>query len=87
MAEATGYPALKVDAWYGVLAPKGTPTAIVAKVNNALAQVLQLPQIREQLAAQGLDAKFGSAEQLGALLAEDIGKWARVVKASGATVQ
>ncbi|HZP88712.1 MAG TPA: tripartite tricarboxylate transporter substrate binding protein, partial [Burkholderiales bacterium] len=36
MAEATGYPALKVDAWYGVLAPKGTPAAIVAKLNNAL---------------------------------------------------
>ncbi|HZR02181.1 MAG TPA: tripartite tricarboxylate transporter substrate-binding protein, partial [Burkholderiales bacterium] len=67
--------------------PKGTPAAIVAKVNNALAQVLRLPQISEQLSAQGLDVAFSSSDQLGALLAGDIEKWARVVKASGATVQ
>ena len=87
MAEATGYPALKVDAWYGVLAPKGTPAAIVTKLNLALGQVLRMPQANEQLSAQGLAPSFSSPEELGRLLKADVEKWAKVVKASGATVQ
>jgi tripartite-type tricarboxylate transporter receptor subunit TctC len=87
MAEATGYPDLKVDAWYGVLAPKGTPAAIVTKLNAALGEVLRMPQANDQLSAQGLAPSFGSPDELGRLLKADVAKWAKVVKASGATVQ
>jgi tripartite-type tricarboxylate transporter receptor subunit TctC len=87
MAEATGLEGLKVDAWYGVLAPKGTPQPVVAKLNAALREVMTLPRVKEQLSAQGLDPATGSPGQLADILQSDVGRWAAVIKASGATVQ
>ncbi len=87
MAEATGLEGLTVDAWYGMLAPKGTPQPIIAKLNGVLREVMTLPQVKEQLSAQGLDPATGSPDQLGRILESDVARWATVVKASGATVQ
>ncbi len=72
--------------WYGLLAPAGTPGAIVAKLQSELAKALDSAAVRDQLAAQGCEPFKGSTEQFAALIASDLPKWARIVKESGATV-
>ena len=72
--------------WYGLLAPAGTPNAIVAKLQKELAKALESTEVRDQLAVQGCEPFKGGAEQFAALIASDLPKWARIVKESGATV-
>jgi len=72
--------------WYGVFAPAGTPKAIVAQVHAALARVLEMPETRERLAAVGCEPYFSSTEQFATLVREDLPRWARIVKDSGASV-
>jgi tripartite-type tricarboxylate transporter receptor subunit TctC len=79
----SGYDA---NTWYGVLAPAGTPAAIVARLNTELARALDSPEIRKTLAAEGGEVVAGTPEQFAAFLRQDIAKWAKVVKASGAKV-
>jgi tripartite-type tricarboxylate transporter receptor subunit TctC len=72
--------------WYGVFAPAGTPKAIVAQVHAALGRVLEMPETRERLAAVGCEPYFSSTEQFATLVREDLPRWARIVKDSGATI-
>src|SRR5260221_444857 len=74
-----GLPTLVVDTWYGVLAPAGTPQEVVAKINTGLGSILQLPDIREAFAKQGLLPVGGKPERLRDLLALEIARWTRVV--------
>jgi tripartite-type tricarboxylate transporter receptor subunit TctC len=69
--------------WYGFLAPAGTPREVIARLNTAVVQVMQLPDIREKLAAQGAEPVSGSPEQMGAFVRNEIAKWGKVVKAAG----
>jgi tripartite-type tricarboxylate transporter receptor subunit TctC len=72
--------------WYGVFAPAGTPKAVIAQLHAALGRVLEMPETRERLAAVGCEPYFSSTEQFAALVREDLPRWARIVKDSGATV-
>lgn len=74
-----GYPAMVVETWYGVLAPAGTPPAIVAKMNAEIHQLLTLPDVKEALAKQGLDPVGGKPERLDALLRDEVKLWTQVV--------
>ena len=73
---------LEVETWYGVLAPAATPPAAIAKINTELNALLQLPDIREQLAKQGMNPAGGAPEQLGNLVKSELARWARVVHAA-----
>jgi tripartite-type tricarboxylate transporter receptor subunit TctC len=73
---------LDVETWYGVLAPAATPSAAIAKINAELNALLQLPDIREQLAKQGMNAAGGPPERLGNLVKSELARWARVVNAA-----
>ena len=72
--------------WYGLFAPAGTPKPIVAQLQAALAKVLDASDTREKLAAVGCEPFKGTPEQFAALIKDDLPKWARIVKDSGATV-
>jgi len=73
--------------WVGLFAPRGIPTDVEARLQQALAKALAQPETRAQLAAQGVElAANGSAAALAALLQEDLVRWARLVKSSGAQV-
>lgn len=73
--------------WVGLFAPRGIPAEVEAKLQQALAKVLAQPETRAQLAAQGVElAANGSAAALAALLQEDLPRWAKLVKSSGAQV-
>lgn len=80
-AGVAGYEAV---IWLGVLAPAGTPKAIVERLNAEITRVTTAPEMREAWARQGATAMAMTTEEFGRYLREDIEKWARVVKLSGA---
>ena len=74
-----GHANLVVETWYGVMAPAGTPPEIVAKLNTELNQLLQLPEIRDAMAKQGVAAAGGTPERLRDVVAKEITRWTNVV--------
>jgi tripartite-type tricarboxylate transporter receptor subunit TctC len=72
--------------WYGLLAPAGTPKAIVVKLQAAVEKAMASPDVREKLATVGCEPFTSSSEQFATLIREDLPKWARIVKESGASV-
>jgi tripartite-type tricarboxylate transporter receptor subunit TctC len=83
VAEA-GYKGFDASTWFGFLAPAGTPKDIVARLNTELNKALQLPDLQKRLAEQGADAAGGTPEQFAALMRDDLQRWGKVVKDSGA---
>jgi tripartite-type tricarboxylate transporter receptor subunit TctC len=82
IAEA-GYPGFEASAWYGVLAPAGTPKAIVLRLNAEILRVLKIPEVKERLENVGFELVGGTPDAFAAYIRSEIEKWARVVKASG----
>jgi tripartite-type tricarboxylate transporter receptor subunit TctC len=80
-----GLPDFEVIGWYGVAAPAGTPSAIVARMNKELASVLAKPDIREKFLAQGLQAESTTPEATSAYVRTEYRRWEKIVKASGIT--
>lgn len=73
--------------WIGLFAPAGTPPGVLASLQQAAQQALAAPDLRAKLDQQGVEiAPPTSPEQFARLLQDDLAKWARIVKASGATV-
>jgi len=77
-----GLPGLEIYTWYGTFAPAGTPAASVARVNADINALLQLPDIRELLARQGMNPAGGPPSRLGDLVKAELPRWDRVVKAA-----
>jgi tripartite-type tricarboxylate transporter receptor subunit TctC len=75
----SGYPDLLVETWYAVLAPAGTPPAVVARMNAEINQLLALPDVKEAMARQGVEPAGGTPERLGALLRKELRLWSQVV--------
>jgi tripartite-type tricarboxylate transporter receptor subunit TctC len=72
-----------VETWYGVLAPAGTPPEIVAKLNADFNSLLQLPEVRESMARQGLNVAGGNPQRLQDLVKSELTRWATVVDKAG----
>jgi tripartite-type tricarboxylate transporter receptor subunit TctC len=82
MAE-TGYPGFEAVPWFGLLAPAGTPPAIVDKVYRETVRVLALPDVRRNLAILGLDTIGNSPAEFAAVIKTEIPQWAAVIKGAG----
>jgi len=85
VAEA-GLPGFEASSWFGVLAPAGTPPAIVAKLNAEIAKWLTTPEAKEKLANVGANIAGGTPEDFARHIQAETAKWAKVVKESGAKV-
>jgi tripartite-type tricarboxylate transporter receptor subunit TctC len=81
---AETYPDCVGEVWVAMFAPTGIPAAVVKKIEAAMDKVMAKPDVREKLIAQGLDLNPIPTSKLGSLLKEELAKWQRIVKASGA---
>jgi tripartite-type tricarboxylate transporter receptor subunit TctC len=79
-----GVPGYEAVIWLGVMAPKGTPPAIVAKLNAEVAKIVNRPETREEWAKQGASAMAMPPDDFSKYVAADIAKWEKVIKVSGA---
>ena len=70
--------------WFGFVAPAKTPQAIVARLNAEIVKVLALPDVRNQFAIQGIEVIGGTPEQFASYIRDEIAKWAKVIRLSGA---
>ncbi len=85
VAEA-GVPGYEVVSWHGVLAPARTPQPVVDRLHNELHRLLGDSKIRGTLESQGFDARGERPAEFGRFIATEVGKWTRVIRQSGATV-
>ena len=81
-----GVPGLELSPWFGLLAPAGTPEAVVRKINADVAELLRDKDVLERFAGAGAEPYVTQPEQFGRILQDDIQKWSQVVKASGARI-
>jgi tripartite-type tricarboxylate transporter receptor subunit TctC len=79
----SGFPGFEATAWYGVLAPAGTPQPVVIRLHDEIVRVLKMPDVKERLENVGFELVGGTPEAFGAYIKTEIQKWAKVVKASG----
>ena len=86
MAEQ-GWPDFDVRGWFGVVAPAGTPKAIVDKYNATIKAMLAREDTQARLLTMGLDSLTSTPEEFAAFIKSEVAKWAPVVKASGAKVE
>ena len=86
IAEAAPLKGFDATSWFGLLAPAGTPQAVVNRLQQETAKALNSPEIKEKLLAQGAIPSGNTPQEFAALIDAEIKKWAVVVKASGARV-
>jgi tripartite-type tricarboxylate transporter receptor subunit TctC len=84
--EESGFKGFPQGSWTAVMAPAGTPSEVIAKLNATINEGLASAELRDGLTRLGAEIKTDTPQQLGALMADEIAKWAEVVKSSGAAV-
>ena len=86
-AEESGIKGYDIMIWFGLVAPAGTPAAIVERLNKEVVSILATPDMLKELASDGQTARPMTNREFGAFLAQERQKWVPVVKASGAKVE
>ncbi len=79
----SGYPQFVAENWHGIVAPKGTPPEIVARLNQVINESLKDPKMASQLAIDGLTAASGSPEDFAAVIRSETQRWQQVAKSRG----
>jgi tripartite-type tricarboxylate transporter receptor subunit TctC len=85
MIEA-GLPGFEVTAWFGLLAPTGTPPAVITKIHADTVRVLNMADVKERFQTQAAEPSGNKPEEFAAFIRAETAKWAKVIKASGAKV-
>jgi tripartite-type tricarboxylate transporter receptor subunit TctC len=85
-AEA-GMPDLRIENWYGMVAPAGTPPAIVATLNRIATEAMRDPVVKEKLASQGAELVGDTPEHFRAFIDSEIRKWAKVIRDAGVATE
>jgi tripartite-type tricarboxylate transporter receptor subunit TctC len=86
MAEAA-LPGFEMSAWHALFAPAATPPAVLKKLADEVVRALRQPDVKERLAAQGVDAVGTTPEELAAIIKENIAKYAKLVKAADIRIE
>ena len=79
-----GFPGVEATAWYGVLAPAGTPKPVITRLHGELVRILKQPDVVQKLDGLGFEIVGSTPEQFGAYIRAETRKWEKVVRASGA---
>lgn len=83
----SGVPGYEVNAWVGYMVPAGTPAPVVQRLNREFAAILNLPEVRERLTADGSEVVASSPEQFGAHVRAELDKWGKTIRAAGIKAQ
>jgi tripartite-type tricarboxylate transporter receptor subunit TctC len=83
-AIAETLPGFDITAWYGFMAPAGTPQEVVKKVHDDSVAIIRRPDFLERLDRDGIEPVANTPEQFGAEIKTDLARWAKIVKAAGA---
>ena len=83
---AESVPGYEAHTWFGVLAPAGTPQAVIDRLSRESMKILQSDEIKKRFAEVGAEPIGGTPQQFAAFMAAETVKWAKVIKASGARV-
>ena len=78
-----GFPGLRIENWYGLVAPKGTPATVVAALNRITREAMADPTVKDRLASQGATLVGDTPEHFRDFIAAEIATWAKVIKESG----
>jgi len=73
-------PGYEVELWFGMMTPKGTPRAVIDRLNGAINKILQEPEMKKNLAAQGMVPSGGSPEKFNQRIRGDYERWVKVVR-------
>jgi tripartite-type tricarboxylate transporter receptor subunit TctC len=82
----SGYPGFDAVTWFGILGPANLPRDVVAKLNADINKALKDPELAKKLGNQGAEILGGTPEQFGKLVHDDLGRWGKIVKDSGAKI-
>jgi tripartite-type tricarboxylate transporter receptor subunit TctC len=82
-AREIGLPDLTLEFWAGMLAPAGTPSAVVAKLNAAINDTLRSPEMKQSMNDLGIEAKIGTPQDFAAFMAQEAPRWSEIVKRTG----
>jgi tripartite-type tricarboxylate transporter receptor subunit TctC len=81
----SGLPGYEITQWWALMGPPGLPPAIVTRLNSELNAILQQPDVKERFASEGAVTASNTPEWLASFMKSEVAKWAKVVRASGAT--
>lgn len=81
-----GFKGFDANTWFGLAAPAGTPANVIVRLNTEVNRVLKMPDVREKIRAEGGDVLGSTPEAFGTLIKDDLVRWGKVVKESGAKV-
>jgi tripartite-type tricarboxylate transporter receptor subunit TctC len=84
---ASGLPGYQAQGWFGLLAPKATPPAVLARLHDDVNKVLASPEVRQDLIAKGAEPGGQSAAEFARFIAEEQAKWAKLVKDAGIVME
>ena len=84
--DEAGVPGYEASIWNGILAPTGTPKAVVNRLHETIVQILKSPQAAERYANVGAEIRYNSPEEFAVLIRAELAKWAKVIKAAGIRV-
>ena len=78
-----GLPGYEITTWYGLVAPAGTPKAVVVRLNREVVRIMGLPDVQQRFAADVVEAAVTTPEQFGEFIRAEIRKWAKLVQDAG----
>ncbi|MEK8046292.1 Bug family tripartite tricarboxylate transporter substrate binding protein [Ideonella margarita] len=82
----SGFKGFDAVTWFGLMAPAGTPKEVIVRLNAEFNKALQNPELRKKLGDEGADPAGGTPEQFAALIKDEVPRWGKVVKESGARI-
>jgi tripartite-type tricarboxylate transporter receptor subunit TctC len=82
-----GYSGMEAGLWYGMLAPKGTPPAVIKRLNAAINQALKQPEVRQRFAASSVEVIGGTPKEFGAYVAAELKRWGGVARAANIRIE
>ena len=79
----SGLPGYEMGSWFGLLAPAGTPAAVITRLQQEIAKIFKMPDVREKLFAQGVEPVGSTPQEFASFLQNETTVWAKVIRSSG----